>query len=322
MRQSQMLLILAAIVCPAAFAFADGPAPAAAPAPAATEPAAPAKGPPLPFHTIEGVGGGAITPMAYLVNPGPADTVVSLPSVSFSYVGMHGKGVAVPAVTETLFGRVELGFAAEHLDLGTLPGDIQAATGVDIGHSDEWLYNLNGRVLAIEENSFDLPLPAVTIGADLKINDTIGDINNRLGGALGTIGYSRDWGVDFTQTATKMFPELAFGRPLIVTAGLREGEGSNLGFLGFSNSYDVSFEGNVACLVTDWLVVAYEYRNKPHAFSDGLSPLIQRESDWHGLDVAWLINSRATLVGGYAFLGNVANSNANNSWWVQLKYEF
>ena len=25
--------------------------------------------PPLPFHTIEGVGGGAITPMAYLANP-------------------------------------------------------------------------------------------------------------------------------------------------------------------------------------------------------------------------------------------------------------
>ena len=29
------------------------------------------KGPPLPFHTIEGYGGGAITPMAYLVNAGP-----------------------------------------------------------------------------------------------------------------------------------------------------------------------------------------------------------------------------------------------------------
>ena len=36
-------------------------------------PAAPAaqKGPPLPFHVIEGYGGGGITPIAYLVNPGP-----------------------------------------------------------------------------------------------------------------------------------------------------------------------------------------------------------------------------------------------------------
>ncbi|MHC4985272.1 MAG: hypothetical protein ACYTFO_03860, partial [Planctomycetota bacterium] len=36
----------------------------------AADEAAVTKGPPLPLHCIEGYGGGAITPVAYLVNPG------------------------------------------------------------------------------------------------------------------------------------------------------------------------------------------------------------------------------------------------------------
>jgi len=302
-------------------AAADPAAPTTIPDAPATAPAPPSKAAPLPFHTIEGYGGGAITPMAYLVNPGPKGTVLGLPSLSATYVGMDRKGIVTTGITETLFGRIELGFSAEHLALGTLPGDIKKATTVDIGHDDLWLYNFNLRGLVIEENSFELPLPALTFGVHVKYNDTIGDINHRLGNALRTIGYRKDWGVDFTQTFTKMFPEV-FGRPLIVSAGLRESEGSNTGFLGFADTYDVTFEGNIAYLPTDWLVIAYEYRGKPHAFGSGLDPLIKEEDDWHGIDVSWIINNHATLVVGYSHLGEVANASANTSWWVQFKYEF
>ena len=45
----------------------------------APEPAA-KSGPPLPVHTTEGYGGGAITPTAYLVNPGPKGQVFGLPA--------------------------------------------------------------------------------------------------------------------------------------------------------------------------------------------------------------------------------------------------
>ncbi|HEX3000667.1 MAG TPA: hypothetical protein VHR86_10600, partial [Armatimonadota bacterium] len=40
--------------------------------------------PPLPFHTIEGYGGGAITPMAYLVNAKPAQGVFGQPAFAIS----------------------------------------------------------------------------------------------------------------------------------------------------------------------------------------------------------------------------------------------
>jgi len=41
------------------------------------------KGPPLPFHTIEGYGGGALTPMAYLVNPARRATSSACPRRRF-----------------------------------------------------------------------------------------------------------------------------------------------------------------------------------------------------------------------------------------------
>ena len=74
--------------------------------------AAPGKAPPLPLHTIEGVGGCLIVPVAYLVNPGPEGTIFGMPSVSFTYINTSNtKSMQVFAVTQTFFRRIELGYA-------------------------------------------------------------------------------------------------------------------------------------------------------------------------------------------------------------------
>lgn len=86
------------------------------------------KGPPLPFITIEGQGGGAITPMAYLVNPAPEGYFFGKPSVAFDMIGLNGKSLNTFMVTENLFGRVEFGYAVGDLSLGTLPGAIERNT--------------------------------------------------------------------------------------------------------------------------------------------------------------------------------------------------
>ncbi|OPZ97355.1 MAG: hypothetical protein BWY71_01642 [Planctomycetes bacterium ADurb.Bin412] len=83
--------------------------------------------PPLPFHTIEGYGGGAITPMAYLVNPGPKDAIFGAPATAFSYVNLGHKNLQAFTFTETLFQRIELGYGLDRLGLGTLPNDIEDA---------------------------------------------------------------------------------------------------------------------------------------------------------------------------------------------------
>jgi hypothetical protein len=281
------------------------------------------KGPPLPFHTIEGYGGGAITPMAYLVNPPRKGNWFGLPAVAFSNVMAGRKNLQAFTVTENLFGRIELGYAATRLGLGTLPGDIKDATGVDIGRHDIWLHNFNIRGLLLEENSFGTKwLPALTVGTHFKVNDGIKGINNKLGGALSDIGYDRDWGIDFTLTASKtLVGNWTLNRPLIVTGGLRLSEASNLGFLGFGDEYKPTFEGNVAYLPTDWLLVAYEFRQKANQYSD-IPGLVGQEDNWHAIDVSWIINKHATLVAGWGCLGNLVNGDENGAWFIQFKFEF
>lgn len=283
------------------------------------------KAPPLPLHTIEGVGGIVITPVAYLVNPGPKDTTFGLPSISATYVSAGKKNVESAAITETLFGRVELGYGASRFGIGSLTGDVKNLTAIDIGDS-VLVHNFNARVLAIPEGSYDLPLPAVTVGAAYKYNDGISGINQRLGGALTGIGYKRDDGVDFTLTATKAFPKV-FGRPLLLTAGLRLSEASQLGYLGFGDKYRPTFEGNVAYGITDWLWLAGEFRGKANPYRQIANPvkggnLIDREDNWWTVGTAFVLNPHATVTVGWGHFGPVLNTTENKALAVQAKYEF
>ncbi|MHB8970717.1 MAG: hypothetical protein ACYC3X_07620 [Pirellulaceae bacterium] len=57
--------------------------------------AAAVEAPPLPVHTIEGVGGGGITPMAYLVNAGDEEHVFGPLAASLSYINLGQKNLEV-----------------------------------------------------------------------------------------------------------------------------------------------------------------------------------------------------------------------------------
>jgi hypothetical protein len=291
----------------------------------ATEAAAPDEPPPLPFHTIEGMGGGAITPMAYLVNPGDECHVFGKPAVALTYAGLGQKNFSVISVTETAFQRVEFGYAAARLGLGTLPSDIHTATGIDLTETDIWLHHFNVRALLVKENTCagEIPLPAITAGVHFKVNGNIDDVNQELGGGtvLPTIGYRDSSGIDYTLTATKTIPPDVLGRPLILTAGLRLSEASQLGFLGFGDEYRPTFEGSVAFLPLDRVLVAYEFRQKADPYGQ-IPGLIDGEDNWHAFDAALILNNNSTLVAGYGIFGTLANTNADGAWWLQLKHEF
>ncbi len=287
---------------------------------------------PLPFITIEGQGGGAFTPLAYLVNPPRDGEMFGRPSVAFDYVGLGQKNLEALLVTENLWGRIEFGFAADRLGLGSLPSDITRTIGVDIDESDVWLYNFSARALLVKENANGtLWLPAVTAGAILKYNANIASINDRLGGALTAIGYDHDTSVDFTLTATKTIPKAILGQlPLIATVGLRESQGADLGFLGFADQYRASFEGSLATFASKRLMIAYEFRQQtspygtigPGGTIDVPNLLIGDENNWHAFSLAYILSEHATLVGGMGIFGNLANAEANTAWWLQAKYEF
>jgi hypothetical protein len=235
-------------------------------------------------------------------------------------MGISTKHLNTFAVTQSFLDRFEFGYAVNHLYLGSLVDAVEKAGG-DTVRDDVYLHNFNLRAKLVQENSFDLPLPAVAAGVHFKYNDGIREINERLGGALSAIGFEKDNGVDYTLTASKMFPKLALGRPVILTGGLRLSEAAQLGLMGFGNDYRASFEGSVVVLPTDWLVIGYEFRQKHNPYQE-IPGLIGEEDNWQALSVSWIVNNHLTISALSGIIGNVANANADCTWGIQVKYEF
>jgi hypothetical protein len=295
----------------------EGGGGAAAPA---GEPAkAPAgDGPCLPLFTVEGTGGGLIVPMAYLVNPGPPGTKVGLPTAGFTFVKIgKTKNMQQFSLSETFFRRVELSYAMDVMTLGNFKDDVRTAFGVDVGdHVTMHVFNLRG--LLIEETP---TIPAVTAGVSFKYTDGVQRIDRRLNGALNGMGVERANGTDFTLHASKMFPKLAFGRPLILNGGARFSQGAQLGLLGFGEAYKLTGEGSVCVLVTDWLGVVYEFRQKRNSIGTA-GDLVRGEDNWHAIDLAFLINEHMAIACGWGHFGGVANEVEDGVWGFEFKYEF
>ena len=279
-------------------------------------------GPPLPLHTLEGVGGALTVPMAYLVNPGPKGTIIGKPAVSVSYISTNRKkNLLVFAITETLFGRVELGYCLNRFDLGTFGHAVSKLTPLKINTREVYLHHFNVRGLVLPENSFGLPLPAVVIGAQFKYNGDIESIDDDARGTLTGVGLDSQCGVDYVLTASKMFPSLLCGRPVIFTVGVRNSRASNIGYTGFAESCETTLEGDVACLITDRIAVGYEFRQKNNPY-DKIPRLLGDEDNWHAIRAAYIINDRMTIAAAWGCLGPVGNVVVNGAWGIQLKYEF
>lgn len=287
----------------------------------------PAKPPPLPLHNIEGVGGGLITPMAYLVNPGPEGTIVALPSASFSYLNTnHTKQLEIFSVTQTFLRRIELGYSVSRFYLGNwVPAMEKAVPGSDIRRHDVYLHNFNIRLMIIDETQFreKYPwMPSLTAGVHFKVNNGINSVNRQALGAPASLGYKRDNGEDYTLTLSKMLPPEVFGRPVILSVGMRNSKASNIGYTGFTDKDQTSVETNVAVLLTKHLAVGYEFRYKTNPLNGTVHNTVGNEGPWHSILVAWLITDRLSLAGAYGYLGEVGNSDVEAAWGLQLKYEF
>jgi hypothetical protein len=277
--------------------------------------------PPLPLHGIEGVGGVFATHSALLVNPAKEGDVAGLPAVGAAYVHLgNGRHLEAFTLTETLGDRLELGYGLDDLDLGDLPREVQAATGISMGDHSVKLHNFNARVLLAKEGDFDLPgMPAITVGAHYKHNEDTDGINRDLGGLLDVIGVEDDEGLDFTLYATKTVTALP--RPVLLNVGLRSTEAAHLGLLGFTDDRELLLEGNVIVLATDRLCFAAEYRDKPDEYM-AVGELVRDEDDWWTLCAAYVVSDNLTVSGGYGHFGDLLNHKANGAWGVKLKWEF
>ena len=281
-------------------------------------------GPPLPTHNVEGNSGVFITSTAYLANPPEQGKAFGLPSVSGTFAAIGEKDFESVVVTENIWGKVELGYALERIGLGDWPDDVKTAAGIHVDNH-VFLHNFNTRFMVIEEGGFDRAwVPAVTLGAHFKWNEGLKDIDRQTGGLCDMLGADHDSGVEFTAVATKTIADW-LPRPLIVSAGLRNGDGIHTGLLGFAGERRTTFEGSVIYFLTDRLLIASEYRQKPDLcdqYSAGGKHLIKAENDWWDICLGYIIDDHWTVAGGYANFGNILNHREDNVWAIQLKYEF
>jgi hypothetical protein len=282
-------------------------------------------GPPLPTHNVEGNSGVFITSTAYLANPPEEGEVFGLPSFSTSFAAIGEKDFESFAVTENILGKIELGYALERIGLGDWPADVKAATGIHVDNH-VLVHNFNTRYMVIEEGGFDRAwMPAVTLGAHFKWNDGHDDINRQTIGLCDTLGSDHDFGTEFTAVATKTITDW-LPKPLIVSAGLRNGDGIHTGLLGFAGERRTTFEGSIIYFLTDKLLLASEYRQKSNLCDQYTAPggehLIKAENDWFDICLAYVVDDHLTIAGGYANFGNVLNHREDNVWAIQLKYEF
>jgi hypothetical protein len=281
-------------------------------------------GPPLPTHNVEGNSGVFITSTAYLANPPEEDAVFGLPSVSTTFAAIGEKDFESVAVTENIWGKVELGYALERIGLGDWPADVKTAAGIHVDNH-AFVHNFNTRLMVIEEGSLDRAwMPAVTLGAHFKWNDGHNDINKQTGGLCDMLGVDHDSGTEFTAVATKTIADW-LPRPIIVSAGLRNGDAIHTGLLGFAGERRTTFEGSIIYFLTDRLLLASEYRQKPNLcdqYSEGGKHLIKAENDWWDICLGYVIDDHLTIAGGYADFGNVLNHREDNVWAIQVKYEF
>lgn len=260
-----------------------------------------------PLTNPEGVGGCALNPFAYLANPlkdgdkGPlGNGILSKPQLGIWNIGLtesHINWWSV-GVNETFLNRVEVGYSHEFVDVKKLQN-------IDKD-------NLSMKVNMIKEGDFGISyMPAVSAGLIWKntgFDATLRDSS----------------GADYYLVATKMFGNLPV--PVILNAGILSTKGYVRGVLGFGNSRDTIFFGNIETIILKKFIAGLEYeqdadvgkvfKNDPTNYST--------HSMWEG-HVAYMYDDHLMLVASYANTGNknsVSETAFSGGYVLSLQYAF
>jgi hypothetical protein len=239
------------------------------------------------FTTIEGAGGGGLTPWALITGYGTQEswganahaTAISLRD--FDYASF---GAAVGVLD-----RFELSFARQ-----TMEATQGALDGVSLSQD---IVGAKLRVFGDAVYAQDSWVPQVAVGVLLKHHDGIEG-----GGGLTSVtqlGARDEDGIDYYVSATK----LSLAHSFVFDVTLRYTQANQFGLLGFGGDRDsgasLQAEASIAYLLRRSLAVGVEYRGRAQHLS------IDEEQDAWDAFVAWAPSRVVSLVAGYVNLGEV-----------------
>jgi hypothetical protein len=253
--------------------------------------------------SIEGSAGGGITPWAVLTGYGEQGEWGS--SVFATHVDLPDYTLDVAGMSVAYGNRVELSYAHQRFDLGTL----QHKLSLPEDNLTQDIFGLKVRLFGdlIYDN-----LPQVSAGLEYKHQ------NDFLIPSL--VGSKRDSDVEGYLTASRLFMGAAFGYNLVLNGGVRYSRANETGLLGFGgdrrDSRSLLKEGSLAVLFNPRWAVGMEYREKP----DNLS--FAGESDWADMFVGYFPNKHLSIVLAYARLGSIATLDNQNGTYLSIQGSF
>ncbi|MCD5976942.1 DUF3034 family protein [Pseudomonas quasicaspiana] len=253
--------------------------------------------------SIEGAAGGGIIPWAVLTGYGEQGEWGS--SVFATHVDLPDYTLDVAGMSVAYGNRVELSYAHQRFDLGTLQKDLSLP-------EDNLTQDIFGLKVRLFGDLIYDTLPQVSLGIEYKHQ------NDFLIPSL--IGAKRDADVEGYLTASRLLMGAAFGYNLVVNGGVRYSRANETGLLGFGgdrrDTRSVLKEGSVAVLLNPRWAVGVEYREKP----DNLS--FAGESDWADLFVGYFPNKHLSVVLAYAKLGEIATLENQNGAYLSIQGSF
>jgi hypothetical protein len=224
-----------------------------------------------PFTNLEGVGGVAFNPLAYLADSSgknshfKAGDIDVLGKARFGgwYVNLGDAKVDWTAIgiADTFFKRLEVSYGYETVN----PENSVAIHKTNIG----------AKVLLLPENSFDTKfIPAISAGGIFKNTSNV---------AAGV----DDNGQDFYLVATKLITQLP--RPVLISGGILSTKGKVTGVFGYDKDSKVTPFGNIDIILPANLILGFEYK-KGAEYSDW------KDADYWNAHLAWTPNSNLTLI--------------------------
>ncbi len=253
--------------------------------------------------SLEGAAGGGITPWAVLAGYGERGEWGGDVFATRVETGDYRLEVAGAAVA---YGnRLELSFARQRFDLGTLARDLSLPEN----SLRQDIFGAKWRLFG--DLVYDR-LPQVSLGVQYKRQKDFV--------IPSLIGAQRDEDAEAYLTASRLVLGGAFGYNLLLNGGVRYSRANELGLLGFGgdrrDSRSLLKEGSVAVLFNPRWAVGVEYREKP----DNLS--FAGESDWADLFVGYFPSKRLALVLAYARLGEIATLRNQDGVYLSVQGSF
>lgn len=240
-------------------------------------------GPPL--TNLEGVGGIAFNPLAWLADSGEKDSYFKLGETDFAakprtgvwYVSLDDVKVDWTSIgiTDTFFKRFELSYSYQAISQDNATSK----------HKN----NIGGKLLILPENSFGLKYaPAFSVGAIYKKS------SDKLPGF-------DDSGADFYAVATKLVTELP--KPVLFSAGILSTKSLVTGVFGFDEDTKQTFFGNIDVIPLSNFIVGFEFKQGAE-FDDF------KNADYWNAHLAYLAGKNLSLILAYVDAGDNESTKA------------